>query len=57
LILAAENGNTDTVNALAGTHNANVNAVDRYGETALMVAARDGYTDTVHALRRHGATR
>ena len=39
LILAARNGHTDTVNALAGTHNANVEAVDQNGETALMIAA------------------
>ncbi len=56
-MLAAGNGHTDTVNALAGTHNANVEAVNQDGETALMLAARDGHTDTVHALRRHGATR
>jgi ankyrin repeat protein len=40
LMLAAQNGHTDTVNALAGTHNANVEAVDRWGRTALMLAAR-----------------
>jgi ankyrin repeat protein len=51
LILAARNGHTDTVNALAGTHNANVEAVDEDGWTALMRAARDrGHTDTVNAL-------
>jgi hypothetical protein len=38
---AAENGHTATVNALAGTYNANVDAVDRiHGRTALMLAAR-----------------
>ena len=57
LMLAARNGHTDTVNALAGTHNANVEAVDQDGWTALMWAAQNGHTDTVNALRRHGATR
>ena len=55
-MLAAENGHTDTVNALAGTYNANVDAVDRYGQTALMRAARNGHTDTVEALRALGAS-
>ena len=30
-MLAAMNGHTDTVNALAGTHGANVDAVDKDG--------------------------
>jgi ankyrin repeat protein len=47
---AARNGHTDTVNALAGTHNANVEAVDEEGWTALMLAAHNGHTDTVNAL-------
>ena len=38
-MLAAENGHTDIVNALAGTHGANVDAVNRDGRTALMLAA------------------
>ena len=37
---AAEHGHTDVVNALVGTHGANVDAVDRDGWTALMHAAR-----------------
>ena len=32
-------GHTDIVNALAGTHGANVDTVDRDGWTALMLAA------------------
>jgi ankyrin repeat protein len=56
-MFAARYGHTDTVNALAGMHNANVDAVDRYGTTALMSAAHNGDTDIVNALRRHGATR
>jgi ankyrin repeat protein len=43
-------GHTDTVNALAGTYNANVEAVNHYGGTALMLAAGNGHTDTVNAL-------
>jgi hypothetical protein len=38
------------VNALAGTHNANVEAADEEGLTALMHAANNGHTDTVNAL-------
>ena len=57
LMLAAWKGHTDIVNALAGPHNANVEAADRNGYTALMLAAANGRTDTVNALRRHGATR
>jgi ankyrin repeat protein len=56
LMLAAEDGHTDTVNALAGTHNANVHAVDRSGKTALKSAAKNGHTDTVKALRALGAS-
>ncbi len=48
---AAENGRTATVNALAGTYNANVDAVDQKGKTALVHAAERGHTDTVKALR------
>ena len=50
LMLAAANGRTDTVNALAGTYNANVEAVDEDGMTALMLAAFHGHTGTVNAL-------
>jgi hypothetical protein len=49
-MFAAQNGHIDTVNALAGTHNANVEAVDRWGKTAMMFAAELGHTDTVNAL-------
>jgi len=50
LMLAAHSGHTDTVNALAGTHNANVGAVTQDGLTALMHAAHSGHTATVNAL-------
>jgi hypothetical protein len=50
LMLAAAFGHTDTVNALAGTYNANVDAVGQNGGTALMLAAGNGHTGTVNAL-------
>ncbi len=50
---AVRNDHTDTVNALAGTHNANVEAAYRNGRTALNDAAKLGHTDTVKALRQH----
>jgi len=57
-MFAAEYGHTDTVNALAGTHNANVEAVEDHDDwTALMLAAMNGHTDTVRALRALGASR
>jgi ankyrin repeat protein len=56
-MLAADMGHTDTVNALAGTYNANVDTVDRYGKTALMLAVGYGHTDIVNALRALGASR
>ena len=49
-MLAAMNGHTDAVNALAGVHNADVEAVDRRGRTPLMLAAMNGHTDAVNAL-------
>ena len=56
LTVAAEHGHTDVVNALAGTHRANVDAVDIHGWTALMLAARNNHTATVTALAgTHGA--
>ena len=56
LMNAARNNHTATVTALAGTHGANVDAVNRDGRTALMRAANNGHTDTVNALARtHGA--
>jgi hypothetical protein len=36
-MLAAMYGHTDTVNALAGTHNANVEAADKDGRTVTQV--------------------
>jgi hypothetical protein len=50
LMLAALYGHTGTVNALAGTHNANVDAANEHGGTALMYAAGHGHTATVNAL-------
>jgi ankyrin repeat protein len=40
------------VNALAGTYNANVEAVDQDGFTALTLAAQKGHTAIVNALTR-----
>ena len=54
LMWAAKKGHTDIVNALAGTHNANVEAVNRYGWTALMYARDD---DIIDALYASGASR
>jgi ankyrin repeat protein len=56
LMCAAEQGHTDTVNALAGTYNANVEAVNINGKTALILTAEEGHTDTVDALRQYGAS-
>ena len=50
LMWAARNGHTDTVNALVGTHGANVDALDTGGLTALRWAAWNGQTATVNAL-------
>ena len=44
------------ISTLVGTHGANVDAVDRWGKTALMIAAWNGHTDIVNALvGTHGA--
>ena len=44
------------LSTLVGTHGANVDAVDRWGKTALMLAAEHGHTDIVNALAgTHGA--
>ena len=51
LMIAAQNGHTDTATALAGTHGADVDAVDRDGRTALMIAADHVHTATVNALK------
>ena len=57
MIRAASSGHTATVKALAGTHGANVDAVNVNGWTALMLAAKYGHTDIVNALAgTHGAS-
>lgn len=40
----------DTGNSLAGTHNANLEAANAFGNTALMFAYPLGHTDTANAL-------
>ena len=47
---AARGGHLQIVEALIETLGGDVEAVDLYGETALMFAARDGHTDIVNAL-------
>ena len=44
---AAPGRHTDIVNALAGAHNANVDAADEEGRTALMWAALTGHKVTL----------
>jgi hypothetical protein len=55
LVISDTETDTETVNALAGTHNANVKAVDdAYGKTALMRAAMYGPTDRTPHTRSVG---
>ena len=46
LMRAAERSHTDIVNALAGAFNANVEATDKDGMTALRIAGEAGHADT-----------
>ena len=54
LIMAARNGNSRVL-ALLLKHNANSNAVDTSGNTALHNAAAYGWIECVRLLVRHGA--
>ena len=47
---AASGGHLDIIEAFIGTLGVDVDAIDHYGETALMRAAGNGRTDTVNAL-------
>ncbi len=47
---AASGGHLDIIEAFIGTFGVDVDAVDEYGNTALMHAAQNGHTDTVNAL-------
>jgi hypothetical protein len=47
---AASGGHLDIIEAFIGTLGVDVDAIDHYGETALMHAATNGHTDTVNAL-------
>jgi hypothetical protein len=50
LVNATSGGHLDIIEALIGTLGIDVDAVNRYGTTALMYAAGHGHTDTVNAL-------
>jgi ankyrin repeat protein len=50
LLRAARGGHADTVKTLLASPNADVNAKDERGNTALMEAARFGHDDVVQAL-------
>jgi uncharacterized protein len=54
LVVAVRAGNAATLDVLLQTR-ANVNARNRFGDTALMVAALGGRLDLVKSLRTHGA--
>jgi ankyrin repeat protein len=54
LVIAARAGNTATVDVLLAGR-ANVNERNRYGDTALMIAALNGRFDIVKKLRARGA--
>lgn len=47
-------GNADRVRALLES-GCNINALDRYGQTAMMKAAHKGHTDVVELLVQRGA--
>jgi uncharacterized protein len=55
LLRAAREGNADTVKALLSAPDADVNATDERGSTALIEAARYGHDDVVRALLAAGA--
>jgi ankyrin repeat protein len=55
LLRAAREGNADTVKALLSTQDADVNATDERGSTALIEAARYGHDDVARALLVAGA--
>ncbi len=50
LAAAARGGHLDIIEAFIGTLGVDVDAIDHYGDTALMLAARNGHTATVNAL-------
>ncbi len=54
LVVAARAGNRATVDVLLAAR-ANVNQRNRFGDTAIMVAALNGYLDIVRTLRSKGA--
>eukprot|EP00890_Picochlorum_soloecismus_P003570 jgi/Picsp_1/4213/NSC_01722-R1_ankyrin repeat domain protein len=52
--MAATNGHTDVVDRLTSRYNANVEATDQDGKTALSRAAENGLTDIVNILATQG---
>jgi uncharacterized protein len=50
LLQAARAGNADTVRALLGSPNVDVNGIDEHGNTPLIEAARFGHDEVVTAL-------
>lgn len=54
LINAVKNGNVNEAKTLI-ENGADVNARNKYGDTALMYAVASGYIDIVKLLKAHGA--
>lgn len=50
LLRAARAGNADTVRALLGSPNVDINGLDEHGNTPLIEAARSGHDEVVTAL-------
>ncbi len=55
LLIAARAGNATTVDVLLAARSINVNARNKFGDTALMCAALMGHLEIAKRLRAHGA--